>query len=266
MEASGAQVLKIEGDVRCSDIWDIEFDVLYHLAAVTPRKFQADPATGLAVNALGTLRALEACRSRGAQLVFVSTCGVYSPVPGGGVGEEDATGPRTPYATSKLLAEMLCQFYSNHYSVPTVVARLFNVYGEGQNSEFLIPYLVHCAVEGQEAVLHHPESARDFVHVSDVVAALASLAWKTAQYRVFNIGSGHPHTIRQVIDTLEVISGKPLAWTHCSAEADLYPLLYARIGRASEELGWRPEKDLESGLRALLEAETSRRSGGPRLA
>ena len=249
----------IEDDVRSPGSWTEAFDLLFHLAAAMPQRFGPDPGEGFSVNVGGTLSALEACRVRGARMVFTSTCGVYDPSVGGAISEECPVAPATPYAQSKLMAEMLCRSYADHFGVSSTVLRLFNVYGAGQNPTFLIPYLVRCALEGREAVVHHPESSRDFVHAGDVAQALMCAAFHEGSFETFNIGMGQPHTVREVLETIGQVIGAPVAWEQGEGGPDPHPSVYADIGQAEAHLGWRPAVRLEEGLREVVNAMRSGR-------
>ena len=244
----GAELTLLEGDVRQSATWGREFDVLIHLAAATGAEFSANPGKSFSVNLGGVTNALEACRNRSAAMVFPSTCGVYRPVEKGIVAESHPVEGRTPYAASKLMGEMLCESYASAYGVPCCVLRLFNVYGGGQGDPFLIPYLLRCAVEDAPAIVKHPDSVRDFVHVEDVVDAILKASSITSGHRVLNIGSAEPHSVSQVIDLVGQVIGRDVKWTSETALPDPHPSIWADIQNARECLGWAPKVSLERGL------------------
>ncbi len=252
LRSSGISVTCVEGDVCSPGSWTGEFDLLFHLAAAMPQRFREDPGTGFSVNVEGTLRALEACRARKARMVLASTCGVYSPTVSGAISEDSPVDPRTPYAQSKLMAEMLCRSYAEHLGVACTVLRLFNIYGEGQKEEFLIPYLLRCAVEGSEAVVYHPESKRDFVHVTDAAQALILAGLSESRFGVFNIGSGHPYSVLQVMEIISHILNRPMAWRPGQTSKDPQSAVYAQTDHTSKELGWHSAIGLENGLRVAI--------------
>ncbi|MDA0747656.1 MAG: NAD(P)-dependent oxidoreductase [bacterium] len=254
LQQQGAEVWTPTGDVCLEDTWSGRFDFLFHLAAAMPGRFADEPGAGFAVNVDGTLKALEACKLQGARLILTSTCGIYSPAATGAISESSPVDPQTPYAQSKLMAEMLCRSYATHFGVSSTILRVFNVYGAGQKSEFLIPYLVESALENREAVVYNPASARDFVHVSDAVEALLCAAAQSKPFEIFNIGQGQPHSVQDVLETIEHILDRPILWRRSEGRPDPQPAVYADSTYAASGLGWRPEKSLERGLRDMIEA------------
>lgn len=247
------QTLPVIGDVRLPGAWATgAFDLVFHLASTMPQQFADNPGSGFANNFEGTLQTLEACRARNARMIFVSTCGVYSFSAAGAIPETCPTEPQTPYAQSKLMAEMLCRSYADHYGVPSTILRLFNVYGAGQRPEFVIPYLVQCGLDNQEAVVRQPDSARDFVHISDVVDALLYATIQNDLFSVFNVGLGRAHTVRQVLDVVGSILGRPIAWRQGESQLAPQRIVFAEIGHIRERLGWSPKVDLEQGLRDMI--------------
>ena len=253
LQAAGARVSAIEGDVTTASTWHAEFEVLFHLAAVMGERFSEKPGFGFSVNVGGTIQALEACRTNGADLVFPSTCGVYDPRLSGAVSEEADARPATPYGQSKLAAEAICQSYAEHFNVRCRVLRLFNVYGRGQNPGFLIPYLVSSALGGSNVQLRNPESRRDFVHVSDVVSALVAAGANPARFSILNIGQGQTLAVRDVVEAVGRILGRNVSWRQAGGQFDPQPAVYADTRKAKNELGWVPLMDFEKGLRSMVE-------------
>ncbi len=250
-----ATAVVIEGDVTREATWDCEFDLLYHLAGYGGGNFAADPGRGFDVNVSGTVRALEACRRNGADLVFPSTCGVYDPSMLGALSERSPTAPPTPYGHSKLACEVLCEAYAKHFSVNCRVLRLFNVYGEGQGHRFFIPYLVACARAGREAEVRTPESVRDFVHVTDVVSAMLTAGRSAPGFGVYNIGEGAGRSVQEVIETIGRLCEKGICWRTLESGQDCHPAAFADIGKAREELSWMPSVAFDQGLLSMLTAD-----------
>jgi nucleoside-diphosphate-sugar epimerase len=262
LERHKTRFVLLEIDVRLSDAWNEDFNVLIHLAAATPVDFASDPGAAFRTNVGGVINALEACRQRNAAFVFPSTCGVYRPVGAGPVSEASPVEAKTAYASSKLMGEMICESYAVHYEIPCHVLRFFNIYGGGQEEPFVIPHLLRSSLEGITATVRHPDSARDFIHVDDVVdSLLKASASKESGFRVLNIGSGEPHTVRELIDLIGQVTGKAVRWAQAAGPDDTHDAIWADIQRAKEHLGWTPKINLRDGLTEAAE-DHARGAGG----
>ncbi|MEO5374497.1 MAG: SDR family oxidoreductase [Alphaproteobacteria bacterium] len=241
-------MLSLEGDVREGSTFDADFHVLVHLAGALPRHFRTAPDDAHRVNLNGARQAAEACRRRGARLVYVSTSGVYDRAARGALCETASVGPISAYAESKLAAEHLCQ----QACAETVVVRLFNPYGPGQGEDMLIGQVLALAQAGREVVVRTPASRRDFIHVGDVAGALLAVVMaSTAPPPVLNVGSGVP---ARVADVVTFILGLlphpvPVRWGADEAGDDAY----ADISLVLSALDWRPMVDLWQGVAALVE-------------
>lgn len=235
-------------------------DAVLHLAGLAGvRPSFDDPARYARVNVEGTSRVLEAVRRHGiTRFVFASSSSVYgdaTPLPA----HEDAEAvvPESPYAASKRAAELLTQATAK--SMPGVACtalRFFTVYGPRQRPEMAITKFARALLAGQPLVMFGDGSMRrDFTHVSDIVRGiLLALERAPLSYRVYNLGSGRPVTLRHLIEQLEAASA-----TRADVQAADKPLgdveaTFADIGRAKSELGWEPIVELKPGLRTVIES------------
>lgn len=183
-------------------------DVVFHLAAVRSVVRSLDePALAEEVNARGTLNVLLAAQAHASRVVFASSSSVYGHQDRFPLREDALPQPRSPYAASKLAAEIYCQTWWRAFSVPTVSLRYFNVYGPGMDPHgpyaLVVPIFIQALLDGRRPVIHGDgEQARDFTHVDDVVAATlqAATAPAAAFGAVFNVGGGRtPTSIRTLL-------------------------------------------------------------------
>jgi UDP-glucose 4-epimerase len=94
---------------------------------------------------------------------------------------------------------------------------------------------------------------RDYIHVADLaqahVCALQAIV-ETGKSGAYNLGSGHPHSVREVIDMVARVSGRPVPWTLAPRRPGDPAVLYATPHKAQSELHWTPQyADLESIVR-----------------
>jgi CDP-glucose 4,6-dehydratase len=262
------QVAEVEGDVIDAallreTLGDYHVDAVFHLAAQTIVGTAAgSPAPTFDVNVRGTWILLEACREYEVERVVVASSdkayGAHDELP---YREDIALQPTAPYEASKAAADLIARSYWHSYGLPVAVTRFANIYGGGDtNFSRLIPEAVSAALDGRPPVLRSDGSPeRDFLYVED--AGRAHLAIGDALDRdevrgqAFNAGGGSPHAVGEVVKLIARLAGtgvepdirgngKP------AGEIDRQ---YVDPAKIREVVGWRPEVDLEEGLRRTIE-------------
>ena len=218
-------------------------------------------------NVTGSLLLLEAMAAEGVrQLVFSSTCAVYGEPDHLPLTETHRTAPVNAYGESKLVVERACRHFGIAHGLRAIALRYFNaagadpdgVLGEDHDPEIhLIPLAIDAARGGRSLQvfgLDYPTPdgtcLRDYVHVMDLaqahVMALAALEAGRAG-AVYNVGTGRPWSVREVIDTVTRVVGTPVAWQAAPRRDGDPSALYASSALVQAELGWRPvSSDLET--------------------
>jgi UDP-glucose 4-epimerase len=230
------------------------FDAVVHLAALTRvRDSVADPLGYFDTNLTGTANLLaaldeQALRSdRPARLVFASTAAVYG-LREGRPAEDEPTRPVHPYAVAKEAAERLIGFQAATGRLAAISLRCFNVAGAlpglpDPDLTRLIPKTLAVAAGTADRLQINGDGSarREYTHVADVAEAyaLALEAVVPGEHRVFNVGSGTGVSVREVLDTVRRVTGRPVPveWRPAAAEAQL---LVADCTRIRDELGWSP--------------------------
>jgi GDP-4-dehydro-6-deoxy-D-mannose reductase len=178
------------------------------------------------------------------------------------VDEQTAFRPNSPYGVSKVTQDMMGLQYWNSHELPTLRARSFNHVGPGQSDDFVASAFARQIAE-IEAGLREPmvsvgnlEAERDFTDVRDVVRAYWSIVRQGEPGAAYNVGSGQPHSVRWVLDTL-------LALTPEEVEVSVDPLRLRPSdvpvsvcdnSKLMATTGWQPQIPLEESLRDLLES------------
>jgi nucleoside-diphosphate-sugar epimerase len=233
-------------------------EVVYHLGALgsVPRSVQ-DPLTSSAVNVEGTLNVLLAARDESVRrVVFSSSTSVYGSTRQLPTSEDAPPDPISPYGVAKLAAERYCVSFSRVYeSFESVVLRYFNVFGPRQSpfSQYaaVVPRFVTAIAAGETIEIHGDgEQSRDFTYVGNVVDAtiLAGEA-KGASGEIFNVAAGAPASVNRIADAIGEILGKPVERKHLPSRAGDIRDSWADLSKSEALLGYRPEIDLETGLR-----------------
>jgi len=255
------ELIWLEGDICLAETWQKlpRFESLFHLAALTGVRssLKAAPAY-LHCNLEGTARALDACLRQGADFIFASSSSVYGGSQGRPLKESDPPAPCSPYAASKIAAEMLIQSYTRLYPLKAVALRFFTVYGPGQRTDMALYQFAQALERGQALTLFEPETTRrDITYISDIInGMLKAEAWNSLQsassFEVFNLGSGHPLSVSNWVNHLEVVSGLR------AVEKRLLPRpagdvceTWADLTHAASLLGYVPTTSLTTGLEAF---------------
>lgn len=235
-------------------------DCVYHLAArVSVAQSILYPRDYSRVNVGGTVSLMEAMRDTGVRrVVFASSGAVYGFQPEQPVHESNLPHPDSPYAVSKWAAEKYIGTIGELWGIETVSLRIFNAYGPHQSLPLshapVVPRFLRQALTGGSLVVFGGgRQTRDFVYVSDVVAALAAAATaKEINRKVLNIGSGEEVSIGELAEKVRRVSGRSLNLIHNTEKGGGVPRLVADIGRARMVLGYVPMVTLEEGLRLTL--------------
>jgi UDP-glucose 4-epimerase len=245
----------VRGDIADPEVveraLDGSFDSIVHLAAVTSvlRSVERPEATHR-TNVTGTALLLERARETHVKSVaFASTNAVTGPTDAPAITEAAPLAPLTPYGATKAAAEMLMSAYTAAYGVRCACLRLTNVYGPGmQAKDSIVARLMRAVRLGSTFEIYGDgRQVRDYVHVTDVVAAmqlaLADKRWSGPTV----IGTGTSLSVLEVVDAVRQITGAPLSVRHGDAKAGEMPAVIVDPARALEA-GWRPRFSLADGL------------------
>ncbi|HEV2451766.1 MAG TPA: NAD-dependent epimerase/dehydratase family protein [Streptosporangiaceae bacterium] len=258
---STGRLTLIEGDVRSAEdlrpVRDFAPDAVFHMAAVHHIPYcNLHPQEALDVNVLGLDAVIRAVRHAPLRtFVFASSGAVYGfgsdPWP-----ETARARPGEVYSISKWMGEqVMARFHLDRPKVRTVLARIFNVYGPRETNPHVLVDTLTCLKAGTIIELGNLWPKRDLIFVTDVVAGLVATVAGGPRLTAFNIGTGQGTAIQDVLRSIEAIRGSPLDVRQVlSRMRDDDGHLISDPGKLMET-GWKPENDLNGGLRRLLEWE-----------
>jgi UDP-glucose 4-epimerase len=230
-------------------------DRIFHLAAradVVP-SIQM-PQAYFRANVDGTFSVLEAARRhRVRRLVYVASSSCYGipyvyPTP-----ETAPADPRYPYALTKHLGEQLVLHWAQVYGLPAVSLRFFNVYGprartSGTYGAVFGVFLAQLLAREPLTIVGDGTQTRDFTFVSDAVDALLVAADRGKPGEVYNVGSGEPASVNELVRLL----GAP-ATVHIAKRPGEPDCTWADITKIRTELGWKPQVSFADGVRIMID-------------
>lgn len=197
--------------------------------------------------------------------VFSSSCAVYGIPTQVPISEQTSREPINPYGISKLCFEHALEAYSKAYNLHVAALRYFNAAGADESGEIgelhdpeshLIPIALAAAcgrgpelqVFGTDYPTPDGTCIRDYVHVNDLAEAhvLALKELNAGTRSLFlNLGTGSGHSIKEILVTIENVTGKSVPWRPVARRPGDPPVLVADATRARELLGWKPQRTLQ---------------------
>jgi UDP-glucose 4-epimerase len=220
LESLPSEVLE-SVEVQLGDVRDIESvrqliegaEVVYHLAALIaiPYSYHS-PRSYVDTNVTGTLNVMQAARQlRTQRVVHTSTSEVYGTARSVPITEDHPLQGQSPYAASKIGADMIAESYHLSFEVPVATLRPFNTYGPRQSGRAVIPTILSQLAAGRRRIhLGDLRPTRDFTFVEDTVAAFMAVAGAPAEAvvgRVLNAGTGIETSIGELVNLIARAAG-----------------------------------------------------------
>lgn len=253
----------VEGDLRNAD--DIRrafakgpFDVVVHLAAmagVLPSL--QNPSLYIDVNVLGTQRVLDeiTAQEKLPYLVFCSSSSVYGERSTEKFSETDLTDrPMSPYAASKIAAEVACFAAHRTRGLNVICVRPFTVFGPRQRPDLAIHKFCQRIEQGEPIELYGDGSTkRDYTYVLDIVAGIASaIEIQPPGFEIVNLGRSSPVTLLEMIEAIEKALGKTATVIKKPMQNGDVPYTYADIDKARRLLNYAPATTFEAGVQEFV--------------
>jgi UDP-glucose 4-epimerase len=253
-------------------------DTIIHFAAhtIVPESV-SNPLKYYGNNTCSTRSLLECAARAGVKnFVFSSTAAVYGIPATGLAAEETATAPINPYGTSKLMSEWMLRDLCAVTPMRSVILRYFNVAGSdpagriGQSTraatllvkvacEVAVGKRPFLSVFGTDYPTPDGTGVRDYIHVEDLASAhVSALTYLRGGGKslIANCGYGHGYSVREVIASVEKISGIKLTVHEEPRRAGDPPALIAKADKVREVLGWTAKlDDIDTIVRTSLEWE-----------
>ena len=240
--------------------------VIFNLAAETHVDRSIDaPSSFIHSNILGIFNILESLRffkrkRKNIKLIHISTDEVYGDIKHKRSLEQDAFSPSSPYSASKASADHLVKSYVRTYKINAIISHCCNNYGPYQFPEKLIPKMISNIINNKKLPIYAKGlNSREWIYVVDHCKALFKLYLKGKSGQSYNIGSGKNLKNKEIVKKLlKIVKNKKIKIgkkTKIEFVKDRpgHDFRYALNSNKIKKLGWRPETNLDKGLRMTVE-------------
>jgi UDP-glucose 4-epimerase len=246
----------VHGDLRSRDDLRAALDgqdAVVHLAADTRVMDSIEnPQHNFENNVVGTFNLLELCRELGVgRVVAASTGGAILGDVEPPVHEEMAPRPTSPYGASKLMLEGYLSAYSSSYGLSSCALRFSNIYGPRSfHKGSVVAHFFKQVLAGEPLVVYGDGTqTRDYLYVGDLVEAIR-VAMESDVQGPYQLGSGRPTTLNQLIEVMRGVTGRDLDVVHQDFRSGEVRDTWCQVDKARDAFGYDPTTSLEEGLRA----------------
>lgn len=231
-----------------------KYDIIIHLAAKAGvRPSINNPLEYQKVNITGTQNLLEIAKERFIkQFIFSSSSSVYGINPKTPWSEsENVLMPISPYASTKVSAELMGHVYSHLFPIRFIALRLFTVFGPRQRPDLAIYKFTDNIINDKEICMFgNGSTSRDYTYVQDVINGIrAAMDYDKSKFEIINIGNTQTITLLKLINALENIIGKKALIKKIQEQPGDVPVTFADISKAKKLLSYNPATDFIAGLK-----------------
>ncbi|GHH98609.1 NAD-dependent epimerase/dehydratase family protein [Neobacillus kokaensis] len=230
-------------------------EIVIHLAAIpgVPHSISV-PNEYVDYDIKGTINALRfagECNTK--HVIFASSSSVYGEQQNIPLREEMAQGKVvSPYAAAKYGAESFCHAYASLYNYKVSILRFFTVYGPWGRPDMAITKFIKQLSAKQEITIFGSKTARDYTYIDDCVNGIVRSFRQEQRVGIFNIGSGSPIFIEELIDQLKVHFSDVNVKQGKFRQGDVHST-WADITKAQQQLGYNPKVSFSEGLAKTVE-------------
>lgn len=253
----------VHADIASADLAGLVADaapeVVFHLAAqIDVRRSVEDPEFDATVNAVGTVRLAEAARRCGVRKIVNTSSGgaIYGVPQHYPTAETAPADPASPYAASKMAAELYLTSFAHLYGLDCTHIAPSNVYGPRQDPHGeagVVAVFAKAMLAGRPTkVFGDGSNTRDYVYVDDVVDAFVRAAGSAGAGQRFNIGTGTETSDRVLHSAVAAAVGVPDDPGFAPARLGDLRRSCLDSARATTVLGWQPRTGLDAGVRQTV--------------
>lgn len=249
------------GDIEINS--DLDY-VLHFASRASPDDYQKHPIHTLKTNSEGTLKMLKLADEHDAKFMYSSTSEVYGnpevhPQTEDYNGNVNTTGPRSCYDEGKRFGEAAIKSYDMKYGIDYRIIRIFNTYGprlKAEDGRVISNFLNQALNDEPLTVYGDGTQTRSFCYVDDLVNGIRK-AMDSEKGGIFNLGNPDEYTILELAEKVQEVIDTESEIVHQELPEDDPEKRRPDISRGKEKLDWKPEVELENGLKKTAEYYSS---------
>lgn len=237
-------------------------DAVFHFAALLGvDNSDKRPLETMKVNLEGSVNVFKsAIDARVKRMIYSSSSEVYGEPRELPIKEDSVKGPVSTYGVSKLAAEIYAKSYNQEFGTDIRIVRFFNVYGPGQESNWVVPIFINKALKNQPiTIFGNGNQTRCFTYVEDIADGVLKVFEKGKLGEAYNIGNNNPTTILELAELVKEIT---------KSKSEIVKLGFGKETRLKEReieyripdisktnsLGWKPKTMVKEGVKRILES------------
>ena len=263
-----ARIMAEHADISCA---------IHCAALITVPESVSDPYNYYRVNVGSSNELFRGLVEHGVKrIIFSSSGSIYDDVPGYLVREDAPLNPRSPYARTKFMMEMVLRDFTTAYDLKAIALRYFNPIGadpmlrtglQQRLPSHILGKLISVStglepelkITGVDWDTRDGTAIKDYIHVWDIAQAHVAAVEKFEvafedgeNYSVINLGSGNGVTVREIVAAFEKVIEREIPKSDAPPRDGDVPGAYANAEKAQRTLGWCTEKTIEDGIRDAL--------------
>ncbi len=236
-------------------------DAVFHFAALLGvDNSDRRPLDTMKVNLEGSVNVFKSALDAGVKkIIFSSSSEVYGEPRELPIKEESVKGPVSTYGVSKLASEIYARAFNQEKGADIKIVRFFNVYGPGQESNWVVPIFINKALRNEPiTVFGNGNQTRCFTYVEDIADGVLKVFEKGKTGEAYNIGNNEPTTILELAQIVKEIT---------KSKSEIIKLGFGKETRLKEReieyripdiskmqaLGWRPRTMVREGVKKILD-------------
>jgi len=235
-------------------------DAVFHFAALLGvDNSDKRPLDTMKINLEGSVNVFKSAIDAGVKkMIYSSSSEVYGEPRELPIKEDSVKGPVSTYGVSKLAAEIYAKSYNQEFNTDIRIVRFFNVYGPGQESNWVVPIFLNKALRNEPiTVFGNGNQTRCFTYVEDVADGVLTVFEKGKKGEAYNIGNNQPTTILELAQLAKEIT---------KSKSEIIKLGFGEKTRLKEReieyripdisrmkaLGWKPKTMIKDGIKKIL--------------